>query len=73
MDKNKPAVKELIDKNEEFRTLFQEHEELEAKLADLDKYHYLSPQQDIERKRIQKIKLRGRDRMEELLRQAGIS
>ncbi len=68
MDKSKPAVKELIDKDEEFRNLFQEHEELEAKLADLDKYHYLSPQQDLERKKMQKVKLRGRDRMEEILR-----
>ena len=70
MDKNNPAIRSLLEANEEFRKLFQEHETLEKELADFDKYHYLSPQQELERKRIQKIKLKGKDRMEEIIRLA---
>jgi uncharacterized protein YdcH (DUF465 family) len=68
MDKNNPAIRSLLEANEEFRRLFREHETLEKELADLDKYHYLSPQQELERKKIQKIKLKGKDRMEEIIR-----
>jgi hypothetical protein len=67
MDKNDPVIRDLISGNEEFRSLFREHEELEKQLAEIDSHHYLSAEQDLERKRLQKVKLRGRDRMEELI------
>ncbi len=67
MDRNDPDIRSLIEGNDEFRRLYDEHEELERKLAALDSVHYLTPQEDLERKRLQKIKLHGRDRMEKIL------
>lgn len=69
MDRNDPVIRNLLEGNEEFRNLFQEHETLEGKLAALDSMHYLSPQQEMERRQMQKMKLRGRDRMEEIMHQ----
>lgn len=66
MDINDPVIKTLLKENNEFRSLFKEHEELEKKITEIDSYHYLTPQQEMERKNIQKIKLKGRDRMEEI-------
>jgi uncharacterized protein YdcH (DUF465 family) len=71
MDRNNPIIKTLLESSEEFKGLFREHLDLEEKLAALDSIHYLSPEQEIERKRIQKLKLKGRDRMEDLIQQAG--
>jgi hypothetical protein len=45
----------------------EEHQALER---DLEKYlakRYLTPSEEVEKKRIQKLKLAGRDRMEEIL------
>jgi hypothetical protein len=71
VDKSNPHVRTLLETSEEFRLLFREHEELEGKLAALDSIHYLTPEQELERRQIQKVKLRGRDRMEHLLHLAG--
>jgi uncharacterized protein YdcH (DUF465 family) len=70
MDRNDPFIVSLIEGNDEFRRLFGEHEEIEQKLSAFDSIHYLTPQEDLERKRLQKIKLHGRDRMEQILHEA---
>ncbi len=69
MDKNNPIIKTLLDQDEEFRLLWAEHAALEKKLAEFDGIRYLSAQQDLERKSLQKVKLKGRDRMEEIMLQ----
>lgn len=69
----KEHEEDLIEKvkteNEEFRTLYMEHHELEQKLTDLMRSKYLTPEQEIEKKRLQKIKLAGKDRMAKILKQ----
>lgn len=62
------VVKKLVVENEEFKKLYSEHLDLENKLAEIDKKHYISPEEELERKRLQKIKLAGKDRMFELIR-----
>lgn len=57
--------------NEEFRTLYLEHTILEKKLSEFSKSKYLTSEEDIERKRLQKVKLSGKDRMAEILKQYG--
>ena len=69
MDRNDPLVRQLLEEETEFKELYREHEELEQKLARLDSIHYLSPEQEMERRQLQKIKLMGRDRMEIIMRQ----
>lgn len=66
--KDKELITRLISENEEFAKLCKEHDEYEEKLDELDKFHYLTTEQEISRKNIQKLKLKGKDRMEEIWR-----
>jgi hypothetical protein len=61
-------VEILKKENEEFRGLAEEHQKLEKLLAELDSKRYLTPEEEYERKRIQKQKLLKKDRMAELIR-----
>lgn len=63
-------IAELLKKeNEEFRKLTEEHRTLEELLAKIDSKRYLSPEEEIERKKIQKQKLLKKDRMAALVRE----
>jgi len=67
----KAADSELIEKlkseNLEFRKLFKEHENYEKQLKAFDNKKYLTTEETIERKRIQKLKLAGKDKIELIL------
>lgn len=63
------TVQELIKKNFEFKTLHKQHETLETKLSELSKAKFVSPEDEQLKKELQKKKLVGRDRMEQILRQ----
>ena len=58
--------------NEDTRTeverLHREHNELKARLSELNSRLYLSPEEEIERKQIQKLKLIKKDRLAYLTR-----
>lgn len=56
-------VRPFLGQNYELDRLWKEHEEFEAKLAELDRIKWPTPEQDFERKRMQKEKLAGKDRM----------
>ena len=62
---------ELIEKlcvvNEELKTLVDAHREYERQLEDYNKRPYLTTEETLERKRIQKLKLAGKDRIESIL------
>jgi uncharacterized protein len=60
-------IRTLLDRDQELRQFYEEHLELEKQLASLDHKHYLTPEEEVERKRIQKIKLAGKDRIMEIL------
>ncbi len=66
--KDQEVVESLRENNEEFRKLLEEHHQLEGLLAEIDKKVYLTPEEEVERKRIQKQKLTKKDRMAELMR-----
>lgn len=55
--------------NEEYRRLFEEHKRLEQLLEEMNKKRYLTSEEEMERKRIQKQKLLKKDSMAELIRQ----
>ena len=67
--KENEIVEALKKQNEEFRKLSEEHRNLDELLAAMDSKHYLSPEEEIERKRMQKLKLVRKDRMAELVRE----
>jgi uncharacterized protein YdcH (DUF465 family) len=67
---NDEEIKELLRKeNEEFKKLNEEHKGLKALLAEMDRKVYLSTDEEIERKKLQKLKLSKEDRMAEFIRE----
>ena len=66
--KEENVIEKAKKDNEEFRKLYEEHRELERRLEEFNKKRFLVSDEEIEKKRIQKIKLYGKDRMEEILR-----
>jgi len=61
-------VQRLSEENPIFRKLHEQHLLFEKQLQDLDDRTYLTPEEDLERKKIQKLKLAGKDEMETILR-----
>jgi len=61
-------VARLRRENPEFQKWEEEHHKLESTLASIDSHVYLSPEEEFERKRIQKLKLAAKDKMMELVR-----
>lgn len=62
------VVQRLCEKNARFRMLYEEHLLLEKDLRELDTKTYLSPEEELERKKVQKLKLVGKDEMERILK-----
>ena len=60
-------INQLLTTNETLKRLMSDHEEYEHQLQSLEAQPYLTPIQRVERKRIQKLKLRGRDQIELIL------
>ena len=61
-------IQRLSEENPRFRKLHEEHLLFEKQLQELDERMYLTPEEDLERRKIQKLKLAGKDEMEEILR-----
>jgi len=56
-------VKPHLGRQYELDKLWQEHEQYEAELAELEKVKWPTNEQEFERRRLQKAKLAGKDRM----------
>ena len=65
---NEDLIEKATNENKEFKSLYLEHLELEKKLSELNKSKFLTTERDIEKKRLQKIKLSGKDRMAKILK-----
>jgi len=59
---------ELIQTDEQFRRLYEEHKAYERRLAEINQKSLLSQDDEIEEKKIKLHKLVLKDRMEEILR-----
>jgi uncharacterized protein YdcH (DUF465 family) len=60
-------IRSLIDTDPELRRHYEDHSELKRRLEVLRQKPYLTEEEEIEQKRIQKQKLAGKDRMMEIL------
>jgi uncharacterized protein YdcH (DUF465 family) len=67
--KEREIVEFLKKENDEFRRLNEEHRNLDELLVEIDSRKYLTPEEEVERKKIQKQKLLKKDRMAELVRE----
>ena len=61
-------VEVLRQSSVEFRQLEESHHRLDAELAELQKRHVLTPQEELQKKQLQKEKLARKDKMAELMR-----
>jgi uncharacterized protein YdcH (DUF465 family) len=55
--------------NAEFRSLLEAHQQYETQLEAYNDLRFITSEQEIERKRLQKLKLQGKDRMLAILGQ----
>lgn len=62
-------VKQLFEENPRFRRLYEEHQILERDLERLIAKDFLNSEDELEKKRVQKLKLAGKDEMEFICRQ----
>lgn len=62
--KEEEIRKMLMEKNEEFRKLYELHQECEQRLKELQSKPYLTEEEKIEEKRLKKEKLGLKDKMQ---------
>jgi hypothetical protein len=60
-------IAKYIDIDAELKRLIQDHLNYESILEDFNKRVYLTPEEEIEKKKIQKLKLIGKDKIEQIL------
>jgi uncharacterized protein len=65
--KEEALIRSLVDTDPELRRHYEEHVELKKRLEDLRQKPFLTEEEEIEQKRIQKQKLAGKDRIMEIL------
>jgi hypothetical protein len=62
-------IDHLMDRDPELKKYVDEHRDYEKLLEEFNRRPYLTAAETIERKRLQKLKLAGRDRIEQILAQ----
>ena len=65
--KDEELIQSLLPHDEELKRYYEEHLVLEQRLSEFNRRAYLTPEQELERKQIQKLKLSGKDRIMEIL------
>ena len=64
---NSNLLEKVRQENTEFRELHDEHTTLKLKVEALNKTKLITPEQEVEKKKHQKLKLNLKDRMEKIL------
>jgi hypothetical protein len=65
--KDEELIQTLLEREPELRRYYEEHVDLERQLNALQHKFYLTPEEEVEKKRLQKLKLAGKDRIMEIL------
>jgi len=65
--RDEKLIAQLIKENKTLREYVKRHKEYETQLEEYNKRIYLSTEEAMERKGIQKLKLAGRDKIERIL------
>jgi hypothetical protein len=60
-------IQQLLAHDHELKALYLEHQELKQKLEAFRNKLYLTPEEELEKKRFQKLKLASKDRLMEVL------
>ncbi len=65
--KDEELIRTLLEREPELRRYYEEHVALERQLGDFQHKLYLTPDEELEKKRLQKLKLVGKDKIMEIL------
>ena len=65
--KDEQLILSLVDRDPDLKRFYDEHVQLEKRLAQIDHKNFLNQDEEVERKRLQKVKLAGKDRIMEIL------
>lgn len=65
--KDEELIVTLLDREPDLRRYYEEHTALERELSPLQDKLYLTPEEELEKKRLQKLKLAGKDKIMEIL------
>jgi uncharacterized protein YdcH (DUF465 family) len=60
-------IARLLPRDQELRQYIEAHRQYEQRLEEFSQRPYLTTEEEMEKKRIQKLKLAGRDRIEAIL------
>jgi hypothetical protein len=66
-ERDEKLIGRLIKENKTLRECMEQHKEYERELEGYNKRIHLTTEESMERKRIQKLKLAGRDKIERVL------
>jgi uncharacterized protein YdcH (DUF465 family) len=66
-EKDERLIQSLLEREPELRQYYEEHVDLERQLGAYQQKIYLSPEEELEKKRLQKLKLAGKDKIMEIL------
>lgn len=68
MEKNDEAlISRFIQQDDELKRHVEDHKRFEKVLEDFNRRVYLTPEEAMEKKKIQKMKLQGKDRIHQIL------
>jgi len=65
--KDEELIRTLPEREPELRQYYEEHVDLEQRLEAFQEKLYLTSEEELERKRLQKLKLAGKDKIMEIL------
>lgn len=63
----KELMEKLLQEDEQFRNTFKAHRSYENRVCKLEKKPHLSPEENIEKKRLKKLKLALKDQLQRML------
>ena len=62
-----PLIEELLENNEEFRLLWEEHEKLDKIVDEMSGKVYLTPEEEVKLKELKLKKLKGKEILVEII------
>jgi len=67
-ERDRLLIEKHIEHDEELKRFVAEHQLFEKQLDELNAKHYLSPEDEMQQKKLKKLKLAGRDKIEMILK-----
>jgi len=65
--RDEDLIAKVVHRDDELRKHVENHKRYERALEDFNKRVYLTPEEEMEKKKIQKMKLQGKDRIHQIL------